>query len=374
MKKFAIAATALALVATTITAVPANAAAVPASKAQVLSECSTVGQKAAKKGADGSDLICQVAKVGSMKGKKIWMYKDLPVLKELEMIIPNTLTSGFGGFGKAVADAMKAEGLVKTEPVLTAKPGAGNLPGLVYMINDMKGKAGKIGVTGFAQVGSAFTAKSPYRVSDATPIARMMGEYEVVAVKADSPYKTIADLVAALKKDAKAEPVVGGTLGGVDTFTAARILEAIEVPLSQLNYTVNNGGVAASLLSDAKYTWAISGYGDFDQYVKAGTIRVLGVTAPKRVTGISAPTFKESGVNVVVENWRGLILPPGTPAAARSLVIRALDVAVKSKSFKDYLTSQKAFQLFMPGNTFSTWLKGQESSIRKLYLEAGLGQ
>ena len=372
MKKFALAATTLALVATTVTAVPANAAAVPASKAQVLSECSTVGQVAKRMGADGSDLFCQVAKVGSMKGKKIWQYKTLPVLANLEVIIPNNLTSGFGGFGKAVADALKAEGLVKTEPVLTAKPGPGNTTGLAYMIRDMKGKAGKIGVTGFAQVGGAHTTKVPYRVSDAVPIARMYAEYETIAVKADSPYKTIGDLAAAIKANPKSMAAVGGSIGGVDHFTSAALFDALGVSASNLNYSPNNGGVVASLISDAKYAFAVSGYGDFDQFVKDGTVRVLAVSSPKRIAGINAPTLKESGIDLVVENWRGLILPPATSAAGQKLVLQALDIAVRSKSYQDYIASQKATAAWMPQRSFVGWLKGQETKIRNLYVEAGL--
>lgn len=372
MKKFAIAATALALAASTLTAVPANAAAVPASKAVVLSECSTLNQVAKGKGADGSDLKCLTAKVGSMKGKKVWSYPTLPVLSRLEMVVPNSLTSGFGGFGKAVVDALKAEGLAKTEPVLTPKPGPGNTTGLLYMIKDLSGKAGKIAVTGFAQVGGAYTTKVAYRVSDANPIARMMAEYSAIAVKADSKYKTLADLVADLKKDAKAMAIVGGTVGGVDYYLSANVFDALGLPLSSMNYTVNNGGQAAALMSDAKYAFGISGYADFAPYVASGDLRLLAVSAPTRLPGVAVKTMKEQGVNVVVENWRGLILPPNTSAAGKATVIRALDIVSNSKSFKDYLKSQKATGRFLPGNKFVTWLKGEENKIRKLYSDLGL--
>lgn len=371
MKKIAIAATTLALFASTITIAPATAAPVAAANAVVLAKCSVVGQTAVGRGADGSDLKCMKATKGGMKGKNVWQYATLPVIKNLDMIIPNTLTSGFGGFGKAVADAMKAEGLSPQEPILTAKPGPYNLS-LQYMIKDMAGKAGKIGVTGFAQVGGAYTVKSAYRVSDATPIARMMGEYNAIAVKADSEYKTIEQLVAALKKDPKSMAMVGGTVGGIDTYTAAQLFEALNIDISNLNYTANNGQVPASILSDAKYAFGVSGYADFAPYVKAGTLKVLAIAAPTKIAGISAPTFKSKKINVVVENWRGLILPPNTSATAQKLVIRALDIVIHSKSFNAYLTSQNAFSLFMPGAKFKTWLKTEEAKIRSLYTALGL--
>jgi putative tricarboxylic transport membrane protein len=370
MKKISIAAVALALVASTISATPANAAPVSAAKASVLKECSTLGQVAKKKGADGSDLYCIKATKGGMKGKQVWQYKTLPVVKNLDVIVPNSLTSGFGGFGKAIADAMKAEGLTVAEPVLTSKPTPYS-NSLKYVNEDMAGKAGKIAVTGFAQVGGAFTAKAGSLVSDGIPVARMYAEYSAIAVKADSKYKTIEELVADLKKDPKSMAIVGNAVGGVDYYVAAQLFEALGLSIKDMNYTANST-VAASILSDAKYAFAVSGYGDFPSYVQAGTLRLLAVTGPTPIKGVNVPTLVSKKINVVVQNWRGIVLPPKTSAAGRAIVIRALDIVNASKSYAAYLESQKAFYNWLPGASFDTWLKTEEKKIRKLYAEIGL--
>lgn len=372
MKKLIIAAAVLALAASSMSAVPANAAVVSAAKAVVLSECKTVGAVAKGKGADGSNLICQTAKFGGMKGKKVWQYKALPVISNLDIMIPtNSLTSGYGGFGKAIADALKSEGLSRREAVITLKPAPYNL-GLTYLNKDLAGKAGKLAVTGFAQVGGAFQSKSGYLASDATPVARMYAEYNAIAVKADSKYTTIQELVADLKKDPKSMTVVGGTVGGVDTYTAAQLFDALSIDISNLTYVANNGKVAASLLSDAKYAYGISSYGDFAPYVKAGTLKILAVTSPVAMRGVSAPTLKASGINLVIENWRGILLPPNTSAAGKATVIRALDIVNNSKSYKAYLTSQSGFTNWLPGVKFESWLKTEESKIRRIYANIGL--
>ena len=370
MKKISIAAVALALVASTITAMPANAATVPAAKAVVLSECSKLGEVAKKKGADGSDLFCIKATKGGMKGKQVWQYKTLPVIKNLDVIVPNSLTSGFGGFGKAIADAMKAEGLTVAEPVLTSKPTPYS-NSLKYVNEDMAGKAGKIAVTGFAQVGGAFTAKAGSLVSDGIPAARMYAEYSAIAVKADSKYKTIEELVADLKKDPKSMAIVGNAAGGVDNYFAAELFEALGLSIKDLNYTPNST-VAASILSDAKYAFAISSYGDFQSYVQAGTLKLLAVTGPTPIKGVNVPTLVSKKINVVVQNWRGIVLPPKTSAAGRALVIRALDIVNASKSYAAYLESQKGFYNWLPGAAFNTYLLSEEKKIRKLYAEIGL--
>jgi putative tricarboxylic transport membrane protein len=370
VKKIVIAASAIALFASGITAAPANAAPVAASSATVLAECASLGSVAAGKGADGSNLVCKVAAKGGMKGKRVWQYDTLPVIKNLDMIIPNSLTSGFGGFGKAIVDAMKAEGLTTNEPILTSKPTPYS-NSLRYVNVDMAGKAGKLAVTGFAQVGGAYTSKSGYLVSDSIPAARMYAEYSGIAVKADSKYKTIEELVADLKKDPKSMAIVGNAVGGVDTYFAAELFDALGLSIKDLNYTANST-VAASILSDAKYAFAISSYGDFSAFEKAGTLRVHAISAPSAIKGISAPTLKSKKIDVVIQNWRGIVVPPKTPAAARALVIRALDIVNASKSYKAYLTSQNGFSNWLPGDKFTTWLKNQEKDLRRIYAEIGL--
>jgi putative tricarboxylic transport membrane protein len=370
VKKILIGATAFALVATGITATPATAAPVSASSATVLSECATLGAIAVRRGADGSNLVCKVATVGGMKGKRVWHYPTLPVIRNVDMIIPNSPTSGFAGFGRAIIDAMKAEGLTVREPVLTYKP-TPYVNSLRYVNVDMAGKAGKLAVTGLAQVGGGYTSKSAWKVSDANPIARMYSEYSGIGVRADSKYRNIRELIADLKKDPKAMAVVGGSLGGVDTFLAAELFGALKLNIKDLNYT-GSGNVQADILSDAKYAFAISSYGDFQPFVDAGTIRVLAISAPTRVKGIKAPTLKSAGANVVVENWRGIVVPPNTSAAGKALVLRALDVVQASKSYKEYIAANNAFTNWLPGNRFDTWLKRFERDLRKLYADLGL--
>ena len=375
MKKLSLVAVAVAVVASTVSIAPAQAANVSASKATVLAPCQTLNQVAKKRGADGSDLRCLKATVGSMKGKQVWSYAKLPVLSSLEMVVPGSTTSGFGGFGQQIVASLKAEGLVKTEPVLTYKPGTGNVVGLTYMIKDLAGKAGKIGVTGFAQVGGTATvANYRYRVTDATPIARMYREFSGIAVKADSKYMTLQDLVADIKKDAAAVKVVGANKGGIDHFLANKFYQEIGASIADLNYTVNNGGQIAALISDAGYSFAISSYGDLLDNEKAGKIRILAVTSGTKLPGTTTKTMKEQGVNLVLENWRGLILPPNTSPAGRALVIRALDIVNASASYKEYLAASKAYSFFLPAPAFTTWLNSEQNRITNLWDDVNFSQ
>ena len=372
MKKFTIAATALAMVASTISFAPAaNAAPVAASAATFGATCATVGATAAGKGADGSALTCAKETHGSYAGKTIWTYKTWPVLSAAEVIVPNSLTSGFGKFGKAVADSLKAEGLLKAEPVVTPNKKATYAISLADF-HALAGKSGKLGVTGFAQATGVLQTTKTDAVSKGVPGARMMTAAEAIAVKADSEYKTLAQLLSALEKAPKSMPIVGGNKGGIDHFVASKMFEAESIPVDLMNYVPTKTTVAGDLLSDAKYAFGISDVADFASYVKSGDLRILAVSTASAIPGVNAPTLKSKGVNAVVLNWRGIMLPPSTPAAAQKLVIRALDVAKSSTTFKTYLTNELGTVSYLPGAAWGSYLKSEESKLKVLLKDAGL--
>lgn len=124
--------------------------------------------------------------------------------------------------------------------------------------------------------------------------------------------------------------------------------------------------------SDAKYSFGVSGWGEFQSFVESGKMRVLGISSPKRIAGISAPTFTESGVKVVTQNWRGLVLPPNTSAKGYALVLRALDTMRASKSWKKSMTDNKWQDNYIYGNQFKEFIKIEQNRISNLFAELGL--
>lgn len=372
MKKFAIAASALALVATSITAVPANASNVSANNARYGTNCAQLNQVARGKGADGSNLVCKVETSGTYKGKRVWAYPRFPSISALEVTIP-AAPGGYEQVGRAMATAMVAEGILKQEALFVNRPGAGGTIGLNHFLNYEQGARNKVMVMGFALVGGVISTKNTAKNSSLVPGARLMGEYEVVAVPADSPYKTLDDLVKDIKAKKKELPIAGGNLGGIDHYTAVSFYEAIGLSIKDLNYVVYSGGeqITAALLNGSSKA-GIAGYGEFKAQVAAGTLRLLGVTSPARVSAIPANTFRSQGVNLISQNWRGIMLPKGTSKANRDLFIRAMDVARNGTSWRTAAATNSWMNNWMAGDRFLTWLKQEEAKLAKLYKDAGL--
>src|SRR3546814_18118028 len=110
---------------------------------------------------------------------------------------------------------MNDAGIYTGSVSFTNKGGAGGTNGLAEFQRAEKGKADALAVFGAITVGSITLNKSPVDLSKLKTVARLTAEHLVLAVKADSPYKTLDDFVAALKIDQDATAVGGGHSGGV---------------------------------------------------------------------------------------------------------------------------------------------------------------
>ena len=196
---------------------------------------------------------------------------------------------------------------------VTNVPGAGGTIGLAQFVNQAKGNPEDLIVGGYVMVGAILTNGSPVDLSMVTPIARLTGEQEVIVVPAASDIKTMADLVAKLKADPGAVSWAGGSAGGTDHIAAGLIAKAVGVDPTKVNYIAfSGGGEALAAILGGQVTVGISGYGEFESQIEAGEpARCSRSPARARLEGIDAPTLKEAGVDVALENWRMVAAAPG---------------------------------------------------------------
>lgn len=144
---------------------------------------------------------------------------------------------------------------------------------------------------GLGVVGAVHTNKSPSTLADTTPIARLTEEPDIVVVSKDSPYRTIADLLAAWKKDPARVPVGGGSSpGGPDHLAPMLMAQAAYIAPRTVNYIPFDGGgeLLASILGD-KVGFGVSGLGEYRDQIEAGELRLLAVTGPSGCRASTPP-------------------------------------------------------------------------------------
>jgi putative tricarboxylic transport membrane protein len=291
---------------------------------------------------------------------------------ELKIMAPAAPGGGWDQTARAMQQALMTSGLTRSVQVVNV-PGAGGSVGLAQLINSAKGDGHQLMVNGFVMVGALITNKSAVSLDQATPIARLTEEVEVIVVPASSPIKDAKDLAAVLKADPGKVRWTGGSAGGVDHITAALFAQAVGADAGKINYIpFSGGGESLAALLGARVTAGISGYGEYEGQIKAGKLRVIGVTAEKRIEGVDAPTFREQGVDLVIANWRSVMAPPGLSPQQRNDLIALVDKMAKSQAWKDALKQKGWDDALLTGDAFANFLKQEQQRVAGILKSAGL--
>jgi putative tricarboxylic transport membrane protein len=228
-------------------------------------------------------------------------------------------------------------------------------------------------LTGLIMMGAIRTNESPVTMDEVTPIARLLGEYEVLVVPADSPHETLADLVAAWKKDPGALAIGGGSAGGTDHMLAGLVARAVGIDATKINYLPHSGGgeSLASILG-GHVAAGINGYAELVPFIQSGRLRPLAISSDERVPGVDVPTFREQGVDVSLANWRGVAAPPGISAEDRAKLVALLDRMQASGPWKEALARNNWVDMYLTGPEYEAFLEQEDARVVAVLQSVGL--
>ena len=151
----------------------------------------------------------------------------------VKMMIPANPGGGWDGTGRALGEALRNAGVASTV-AFENKGGAAGVIGLAQFYNSTKGDPNALMVMGAVMLGGIITGKPPVTVTQLTPIARLTTEYNVFVLPANSPFKTMKDVVEQLKKDPGSIKWGGGSRGSTEHIAAAQIAQSVGVPASKI--------------------------------------------------------------------------------------------------------------------------------------------
>ena len=290
----------------------------------------------------------------------------------VKMMIPANPGGGWDTTGRALGKALQESG-VASAVSYDNKGGAAGAIGLAQFVNGSKGDANALMTMGAVMVGGIITGKPPVSLSQATPIARLTSEYNVFVLPADSPLKTMKDVVEQMKKDPGSVKWGGGSRGSTEHIAAAMIAREVGVDPAKINYVAfRGGGEATAAILGGNVTVGGSGYSEFAEYISTGKMRAIGVTSDTRLKGIDVPTLKEQGINVVIGNWRGVYGAAGITPEQRKALTEMVVKATKSKAWTEALESNKWTPALMTGKDFETFVDNEFASLRAVMAKSGM--
>ena len=269
--------------------------------------------------------------------------------------------------------ALQRAGLVRTSSVENI-PGAAGTIGLARFVGSEGGRGDVALVSGLIMLAAVVTHQSPVTLREVTPIARLTGEYEVIVVPAHSPFASLADLLAAFKQNPESISWGGGSAGGTDQILAGLVADAVGVSPQRVNYIAfSGGGESMSAILGGQISAGVNGLAEFAPQIEAGAVRVLGISSAERLPSLDAPTLREQGIEVVLENWRSIVAPPGLDAEQRSHLTSVIRAMVNSPAWREILTRYRWNDRYLDGEAFTAFTASEEARVRAILAKLETG-
>jgi len=291
---------------------------------------------------------------------------EQPALPGLTIIAPAAPGGGWDQLAREMQREIERQALTATVQVENI-PGAAGTIGLAQLINGRRGDGGVLLVNGLVMLGAILWNQSPVSLAQVTPIARLTGEYEVVAVPATSPHRDMQSLVRALRKNPAAVSWGGGSAGGTDHILAGLIVSSSGVDPRRTNYIAfSGGGEAVTALIGGQVTAGISGYSEFAQHIESGRLRAIGISAPRRLAGLDVPSLIEQGVDVELANWRAVVAPPGLTEAQKQTLTAIVERMAHSEAWRATLMRLGWTDSYLAGPAFDQFLDSERVRIGRI--------
>ncbi|HED6004712.1 TPA: tripartite tricarboxylate transporter substrate binding protein [Campylobacter coli] len=201
-------------------------------------------------------------------------------------------------------------------------------------------------------------------------------DYGMIAVKSDSPYKNLEDLINALHKDPNSISIgAGGSIGGQDWMQTALLAKTINIDVKKIRYVAFEGGGDALTSLLGNHIDVISaGIAELVPQIETGTIRVLAIFSPKRLPGTLAniPTAKELGYEVEWPVIRAYYMGAKVSDEAYNWWLDAFDKFQQTQEYKDQLKQRSLFEFDKKGKELEDFVKKQTDQYRILAKEFDL--
>jgi putative tricarboxylic transport membrane protein len=252
--------------------------------------------------------------------------------------------------------------------------GAGGTIGLSQFVRH-EGDPSELMTTGLIMIGAVTANGSPHSLTDTTPLVRLTTDYQVVVVSADSPLTDVSGLVAAMQSDIAAVSVSGGSAGGAEQIMAGLLAQAVGADPAQVSYVAHSGGgEALTTVLSGRSTIGIFGLSEIQPQIEAGTVRALAVSSADRLPALAdVPSLRESGLDVVVENWRGVVAPAGVTDEQERALEDLLVRMARTDTWRDALARRGWGDALLAGPEFEEFVRSEQDRVSRVLAEIGLG-
>src|SRR5699024_8838060 len=297
--------------------------------------------------------------------------------QNIEFVAPAGAGGGWDTTARMTAQVFNEESIIEQNIGVINREGGGGAIGWNYI-------AGQEGSNHHMFVGSPplllvpLNGQSDVGYEDFTPIANLIADYAAFAVSADAEWDTIDELFDDMREDPSSITVVGASSpGSMDHIQFVQVADAAGVDITEIRYVSDQEGGALTQLLNGSVDVYSTGVAETIEQVKAGEIKVLGVTSEERLEGDvleDFPTVMEQGIDSTFVNWRGFFGPGDMDEEAVAYYQEKFKELSDSDAFADIRDQFGWNEMYMEGEEYQTFLEEQNAEMETLLNELGLGQ
>ncbi|HSL80195.1 MAG TPA: tripartite tricarboxylate transporter substrate binding protein [Pseudolabrys sp.] len=291
--------------------------------------------------------------------------------KQIEAVVHTGPGGGSDIFARAIAEMLQKEKLITQRMQVVNKSGGGSAVAMSYLA-EKKGETHTIGFfTGVWVTNPLTTKEATVTIKDLTPIARLVLEPAVIAVKADSPYKDMKDFIEAAKKSPNQLRQSGGSVTGRDNLMRLLIQKATGAQWTYISFP--SGGERLSNLLGGHVQMMVIEPQEAGEQIRAGNLRVIASLTEKRLPTLpNVPTIKEQGIDVtIIPQARGVVAPPAAPKEVVQYWEGVFDRFAKSASWKQYVEQNQFEEGYLKGPPLGKFFDDLTVLMRNVLKEAG---
>jgi putative tricarboxylic transport membrane protein len=292
--------------------------------------------------------------------------------RPVELVVHTGPGGGSDVLARAMAVMIEKEKLLPVRVQVTNKPGGGGATAAAFLA-EKKGETHMIGIfTGVWLTNPLTSAEAKVSLKDLTPIARLLLEPAVIAVKADAPYKTLNDFVAAAKQKPGELKQSGGSITSRDNVVRQQLQKVSGARWQFISFP--GGGERIAALLGGHVQMMVIEPNEAGEHIRAGNMRVLAQVSDSRLPAFpNAPTLKEAGFNVTpVPQVRGVVAPPGIPRENVAYWEDLLKKLTQTESWKKYVADNQFEPAYQTSAELAKFYDEFTAQMRDILQEAGV--
>jgi putative tricarboxylic transport membrane protein len=292
--------------------------------------------------------------------------------RPVEVVVHTGPGGGSDVLARAMVQIMEKEKLLPVRAQVVNKPGGGGATAAAFLA-EKKGETHMIAIfTGVWLTNPLTSNEAKVSLKDLTPVARLLLEPAVIAVKADAPYKTLGDFVNAAKAKPGELKQSGGSITSRDNVVRQQIQKVSGARWQFISFP--GGGERIAALLGGHVQMMVIEPNEAGEHIRAGNMRVLAQINDTRLAAFpNVPTLQEAGFNVTpVPQVRGVVAPPGIPRENVAYWEGVFQKMSQTESWKKYVADNQFENAYQGSAELTKFYDEFTGQMRGILQEAGV--